>query len=436
MIDNRTILEGDILKMIREIPDESMDVIVTSPPYYNLRSYDSEGQIGLEKTIPEYMAKIMEIMEECRRVTKKTGTIWINMGDSYAGTPAAWGDCDRVPRSQYKFRQNPVKEIRPKSRLMMPERFGVACVDSGFICRNVIPWVKKNTLPCSFKDRFQNTWEYVFFFSKEGKYYSNLDAVRVPSKQAPAPFNHRIQRVKQGQLMPGVKASQAELDGTNAKGIKRTTLTKQNFTPDASGRPKPTTAGFNERWRESREGMTKKDYVKRPDGAPVQTGLSFSSRMAANRPGQRPQTIAARHSGNFDMLTGRSLNDPKGKNPGDVFYINTTPLQTKCRNCSWKAADIREDPDRGIRYCFNCKGTELLDHHAAYPVELPHYILRFAAPAGGIVFDPFMGSGSTAVAAEKLGLKWCGIELNPDSILYSRKRLEQYKNEPLLEIAP
>ena len=367
MIDNRTILEGDILKMIREIPDESMDVIVTSPPYYNLRSYDAEGQIGLEKTIPEYMAKIMEIMEECRRVTKKTGTIWINMGDSYAGTPAAWGDCDRVPRSQYKFRQSPVKEIRPKSRLMMPERFGVACVDSGFICRNVIPWVKKNTLPCSFKDRFQNTWEYVFFFSKEGKYYSNLDAVRVPSKAPRTPFNHRIQRVKQGQLAPGI---------------------------------------------------------------------SFSSRMSANRPGQRPQTIAARHSGNFDMLTGRSLNDPKGKNPGDVFYINTTPLQTKCRNCSWKAADIREDPDRGIRYCFNCKGTELLDHHAAYPVELPHYILRFAAPAGGIVFDPFMGSGSTAVAAEKLGLRWCGIEINPDSILYSRKRLEQYKNEPLLEIAP
>ena len=84
---------------------------------------------------------------------------------------------------------------------------------------------------------------------------------------------------------------------------------------------------------------------------------------------------------------------------------------------------------------FTCKGTELLDHHAAFPVELPHYILRFAAPAGGIVLDPFMGSGSTAVAAEKLGLSWYGIELNPDSILYARKRLQQYENESLLEVA-
>ena len=68
-------------------------------------------------------------------------------------------------------------------------------------------------------------------------------------------------------------------------------------------------------------------------------------------------------------------------------------------------------------------------------MELPRYILRFAAPAGGMVLDPFMGSGSTAVAAEKLGLKWCGIELNPDSILYAQKRLEQYRNKPLVEIS-
>ena len=116
----------------------------------------------------------MEVMEECRRVTKKTGTIWINMGDTYAGSPGGFDDCQKVPRSRYRFKQSPVKEIQPKSRLMMPERFGVACVDSGFICRNVIPWLKNNTLPSPVKDRFTCKWEHVFFFSKSQKYYTCL----------------------------------------------------------------------------------------------------------------------------------------------------------------------------------------------------------------------------------------------------------------------
>ena len=423
---HRTLLQGDVLEQFKQISDESIDVCITSPPYYNLRSYDQEGQIGLEKTIPEYMDRLMAVMVEIERVTKPTGTIWVNIGDTYAGSPSGWGDDSKYKRSRFRFEQSAVPEVLPKSLCMMPERFGVACVDAVRLrCRNKIPWLKNNTLPSPVKDRFTCKWEHVFFFSKSQKYYANLDNVRIPEVKGYA-----------GHV-------KGELNDNNHfkfktypahKTRKQSTLTKQNFTPDATGKPKSSTAGFNERWRASREGLTKKDYVQRPDDKPVQTGLSFSMRKAANRPGQRPHTCAARHTGNFDVLTGKCINDPKGKNPGDVFVINTTPLQTKCRNCSWKAADIREDPERGIRYCFTCKGTELLDHHAAFPVELPHYILRFAAPAGGMVLDPFMGSGSTAVAAEKLGLKWCGIELNPDSILYAQKRLEQYRNEPLLEI--
>ena len=79
------------LEQFKQIPDESIDVTITSPPYYNLRSYDQEGQIGLEKTIPEYMDRLMAVMVEIERVTKPTGTIWVNIGDTYAGSPSGGG---------------------------------------------------------------------------------------------------------------------------------------------------------------------------------------------------------------------------------------------------------------------------------------------------------------------------------------------------------
>ena len=432
---NRTILHGDVLEKIAEIPDESISVIVTSPPYYQLRSYQQDGQIGLEATIPEYLDKMMAVMAQCKRVLKPTGTCWVNLGDSYAGSGKGVGgdgSCketftfDKVPKSRDK--------IRPKSLMGVPERFVARCIDDGWILRNKIPWVKGNALPCSFKDRFQNTWESVFFFAKSERNYANLDNVRIPITTPPSPiFNYRIQRVKQGQITSNIKASQTELISTDGRGsVKR--LTKQDIIPDGTGKSKPTVSGFNERWRASREGLTKKDFVDRPGDAPIQSGLS-SARKSANRPGQTPQTLCKVNSGGFNKFTGESSSNPKGKNPGDVFYINSTPLRTKCRHCSWEAADIRTrfgESGADERYCHTCKKADLLDHHAAFPVELPHYILRFAGPPKGMVLDPFLGAGSTAVAAERLGMAWCGIELSEDYILYTRKRLEKYLNVHLI----
>ena len=107
---NRTLLQGDVLEQFKQIPDESIDVTITSPPYYNLRSYDQEGQIGLEKTIPEYMDRLMTVMVEIERVTKPTGTIWVNIGDTYAGSPSGWGDDSKYKRSRFRFEQSAVPE--------------------------------------------------------------------------------------------------------------------------------------------------------------------------------------------------------------------------------------------------------------------------------------------------------------------------------------
>ena len=277
-LKNRTILHGDVLEKLKEIPDNSIDVVITSPPYYQLRSYQVKGQIGLEKTIPEYIVKLMEVMEGCRRVLKGTGTIWVNLGDTYEDHSGGRGRQHQQPKSYLKrvkfIDPEYESQVRAKSLLGIPERFMVACIDAGWICRNHIPWIKDNTLPSSVKDRFRNTWEHIIFLSKEGKYYANLDNVRIPCTTPPSPtFNYRVQRIKQGQITPDVKASQTELISTDQHGYVKQ-LTKQDIIPDSTGKPKPTVSGFNERWRASREGLTKKDFVDRPGDAPIQSGLS------------------------------------------------------------------------------------------------------------------------------------------------------------------
>lgn len=128
------IIQGDALETLKKLPDESVDCVITSPPYYGLRNYGVEGQIGLEKTFDEYLDKMIEIMREIKRVVKKSGTIWINFGDCYGGQPAGNKSKGRA-RGQNKSQ---------KCLLMMPERFAIRCVDElGLILRNKIVWAKQ-----------------------------------------------------------------------------------------------------------------------------------------------------------------------------------------------------------------------------------------------------------------------------------------------------
>lgn len=166
------ICHGDSLTVLKSFPDEFIDCIVTSPPYYGLRNYGVEGQIGIEKTPQEYISNLMKIMNECKRVLKKTGSLWVNIGDSYGGT----GDKKGYKDPKYKEGRNGqdsslTKNLNPKSLLGIPERFVIAMTDSGWIRRNTIIWHKPNAMPSSAKDRFTVDFEYFYFFTKSPKYY-------------------------------------------------------------------------------------------------------------------------------------------------------------------------------------------------------------------------------------------------------------------------
>src|SRR3990167_1470550 len=188
------ILCGDAIAELKKLPDEGIDCVVSSPPYFNLRDYQVEGQIGLEKTYQEYIAKLIAIFCETKRVLKKEGTCFVNLGDSYAGSNQGYGQKEKsktgfqsatdgyFASSYAKCNLRNYKNWA-KSLMMIPERFGIAMIEKNWILRNKLVWIKRNAMPESVQDRWKKAHEYIFFFVKSKKYYFNLDVIRTPHKQ-------------------------------------------------------------------------------------------------------------------------------------------------------------------------------------------------------------------------------------------------------------
>lgn len=312
-IPTNSILLGDALEQLRRLPAAAVDAVVTSPPYFLLRRYDAETQIGLEDSVSDYVTRIVDIITELRRVLVPTGSIWLNLGDSYSrhhryGAPA-------------------------KSMLLAPERIAIALVDSGLCIRNKVTWAKPNPMPTSVRDRLSCTWEPMFHITLQGRYFYDLDAIRVPHLTRP--------RV---------------------------------LTP-------------HRRHAKSNVGTTK--YT-----------------------GSRPQwagPLAGSNDGLVKAKAAGQVGHPKGKNPGDCWSIATAgfggdhpavfparlverPIQATCpeRVCLRCAAPWSR-AEGGLQPTCRCRGGS----------------------RPGIVLDPFMGAGTTAVVAEALRRDWLGIELSP-----------------------
>lgn len=167
------IINGDSLKVLKTLDTESIDCIITSPPYWQLRDYNISGQIGLEENIEEYIEKLMLIMDELYRVLKKSGTFFLNIGDTYSNVNSKFSKRSNKKRGKENtFKTIPRKtNIQRKSKMMIPERLCIKMIDQGWILRNEIIWHKPNVLPESLNDRFTNDFEKIFFFTKNQKYY-------------------------------------------------------------------------------------------------------------------------------------------------------------------------------------------------------------------------------------------------------------------------
>ena len=167
------IMQGDSLEVLKTLPDESVDCAITSPPYWALRDYGCEGQLGLEPTFQEYVDKLCNIFDEVKRVLKKEGTCWVNIGDTYNGNKEGKTDnkvCDYLKNTTTNLHKKK-GDLPDKCLCQIPSRFAIEMTNRGWILRNEIIWYKPNAMPSSVKDRFTVDFEKVFFFVKNKKYW-------------------------------------------------------------------------------------------------------------------------------------------------------------------------------------------------------------------------------------------------------------------------
>lgn len=160
MTPRNAVLVGDALERLRGLASDSVDCVITSPPYFGLRDYGVAGQLGQEASVDEWVAHLQTVCRELHRVLAQHGSLWLNLGDSYS-TREAFG-------------------ARPKSLLLGPERLARALVADGWLLRNKVVWAKSNPLPSPVKDRLTNAHELVYFLTKQPSYFFDLDVIREP----------------------------------------------------------------------------------------------------------------------------------------------------------------------------------------------------------------------------------------------------------------
>jgi DNA modification methylase len=314
-METNKIYHEPCLDTLKRMPDNFIDCVITSPPYWQLRDYGYPEQWGLEPTFQEYLDHLWQLMDEIYRVLKNNGTVWVNLGDTYArGSRAKKDSNNQTLRSNHEHliepNTKPDYEGLDKCLLLIPHRFAIGCIDRGWIIRNDIIWAKRNGMPESVTDRFTKKHEYIFFMVKQEKYYFDLDSIRDKHKWA----NDKRNDGNRHEYSNDVKSQDNKWLATNA--------------------------------------------------------VSFNA---------------------------------KGKNPGSVsdFWDITTKGSTN-------------------------------EHYAAYNDELIKKPILAGCPENGIIYDPFMGSGSTAQAALRANRQFIGSEMSFKYCEIANNRIEPYLKQKTL----
>lgn len=365
----------DVLEGMARIPDASVNCIVTSPPYWGLRDYGTEGQIGLEKTFQEFLDRLLAAFDECWRVLRKDGTMWVNMGDSYAGSGGRGSDSGLQSTNKGSLTKVGRTPGRGKSLIGQPRRLAFALMDRGWILRKDIIWSKPNPMPESVQDRPTSSHEYIFFFTKSPKYCYDADALRTPSK-TPA----------ETPAIPLFDAGPGD-----PKPIR--VPTGWNTGPVAHGSI-------------HREGCSKSP--KHPSSTLEGGGYGRHSYESAlpekERRSDKQRGHARRHAGFNDRWDSMSKREQcaLGANIRSVWTIAVKPFP-------------------GL-------------HFATFTPEIPRRCILAGCPIGGTVLDPFSGSGTTLAVAHELGRKAIGIELGAQNLELIEARLRAITSPMPLEI--
>lgn len=356
------IICGNALTVLREMPDNLVNCVITSPPYWRLRDYGVEGQLGLEPTMEEYLEKMLAIFREIRRVLRPDGTLWLNLGDksihSWCGTQGKHGErCNRRIVPTPTGSKIP-KGLKRKDLAGIPWRVAFMLQDDGWYLRQDIIWHKRNAMPESVKDRPTRAHEYIFLLSKSRKYYYDYKAIMEPA----SPDTHA--RYARGRSDNHKWADGGPGDQTIAKSFEH--MLKPGVNPKAAMAVPP--SGWN-------TGEGAHDSIEHNQGDP---------------------------QGRYDRSRGVR---PK-QNPSFAHAVRDL-VEMRNKRTVW---DIPTSPYSG-------------PHYATFSPKLTEPCILAGCPEGGIVLDPFMGSGTTAVVSKFLKRNFIGIELNPRDVEMAEDRI-------------
>lgn len=186
------VLHGDVREIVNDLPDNSVQCVVTSPPYWGVRDYGTEGQIGAETDLQEYVETLTKIFHDIRRVLKPDGTFWLNIGNTYTSGGRKWRQEDGKNKARgMSYRPPTPHGLKKKDLIGVAWLVALECQKDGWYLRNDIIWYKPNCQPESVKDRFTVSHEYLFLFSKSERYFFNQDATKDPTSNGNGLKNKR-----------------------------------------------------------------------------------------------------------------------------------------------------------------------------------------------------------------------------------------------------
>jgi DNA modification methylase len=398
-----TIYNEPCLDTLKKMPDAFLDCVITSPPYWQLRDYGYNGQWGQEPTFQEYLENLWLMMDEIYRVLKPSGTCWINLGDTYGG-----GHSGKGGNTGKHTEENPnikgtkfdigIKKPLNKCLLLIPHRFAIGCIDRGWIVRNDIIWAKRNGMPDSVRDRFTKKHEYFFFMVKSEKYYFDLDSIRDKQISSILPLKTPTNNIWDTKYtsIDNEKEHRQGMHHDRGNNIieKRPYLPEhKEFVQFLKSRVK-----MNVLVDSVNIAKTTIEHWYRND----EKGFSYPSvehwdeiKQYLDNWDEEFESMDYKMTYIEYETDDINKNMDKGKNPGSVSDF-------------W---DIPTKPSKET-------------HYAQYSDELIKKPILAGCPENGIVYDPFMGSGSTAEACLRANRQFIGSEMSTEYIKIANKRLE------------
>lgn len=475
------VFQGDCLEVLKTFPDNSIDSVVTSPPYWALRDYGVDGQLGLEKTFQEYINKLCNIFDEVKRVLKKEGTCWINLGDTYSsGTKGSGGmkPGELATHGINNFQAfNPIKtktEITKKSLLQIPSRFAIEMTNRGWILRNEIIWHKPNCL---------NDGTVLYAKTQKGVMPSTIkDLVRLNPKTVSlwggAKWNQVLQWIENKNpqnirciaLVNGdkIKCTGDHLFVVGGKQVKASDLVPGDILDNCRIKKNKESYNGNIRICKPRHWNNKNPYTIISNDSGEKSGKYwdivlknephlFSTNSGVLIHNCMPSSIKDRFTVDFEKIFFFVKNkkyyfetqyEPYKNEKQMVGYYkesaNSSAKRFRRRESEYQVTS-KEQPNRNSKDRDNFIGNKSDKmpkgrnkrtvwtiptkpykeaHFATYPPGLIKTPILAGCPKGGIVLDPFFGTGTTGVVALELGRNYIGIELNQEYIDIAEKRLK------------